>query len=85
MKMTYLLPNLLPNASNREQRSQLTNREQEVMALVRQGLSNKEVARELHIRDGTVKMHVHNILTKVGVRNRRGLITQARVALERVA
>lgn len=52
----------------------LTPREYQVALLVSRGLSNKEVARELGVSDGTVKLHVHNIFQKVGARNRYGLI-----------
>jgi two-component system nitrate/nitrite response regulator NarL len=52
---------------------QLTNREQDVMRLVSTGLSNKEIARKLKISEGTIKLHLHNIYRKVGVRNRTEL------------
>lgn len=52
----------------------LTPREYQVALLVSRGLSNKEVARELGVSDGTVKLHVHNIFQKLGARNRYGLI-----------
>jgi two-component system nitrate/nitrite response regulator NarL len=48
----------------------LTVREQEIVLLLGEGVSNKEIARRLAIRVATVKNHVHNILTKLGV-NRR--------------
>src|SRR4029453_3781813 len=41
--------------------SSLTPRESNVAQLVIRGLSNKEVARELHLSEGTVKMHLHHI------------------------
>lgn len=60
-----------------EQWSQrLTRREQQVALLIVRGLSNKEVARELGLSDGTVKLHVHRIFQKTGVRNRYSLISQ---------
>lgn len=49
----------------------LTGRESRILQLVDQGLSNKEIARELCIEVTTVKNHVHNILEKLGV-HRRG-------------
>ena len=49
----------------------LTARERQVLALIDQGLSNKEIARGLCIEVATVKNHVHNILEKLQV-NRRG-------------
>jgi DNA-binding NarL/FixJ family response regulator len=50
--------------------AQLTLRELEIVELVDQGLSNKEIARELCIELPTVKNHVHRILDKLGVRRR---------------
>jgi two-component system, NarL family, nitrate/nitrite response regulator NarL len=51
--------------------TRLTAREREIVELVDQGLSNKEIARHLSIEVRTVKNHVHNILEKLQV-NRRG-------------
>jgi DNA-binding NarL/FixJ family response regulator len=51
----------------------LTAREHEVATLVARGLSNKEVALQLGLSDGTVKLHVHNILKKLGAKNRYAL------------
>ena len=45
--------------------AQLTSRELDVVRLVARGLSNKEVARELHIEVSTVKNHVHRVLEKL--------------------
>lgn len=55
----------------------LTAREHEVARLVARGLTNKEVARELGLADGTVKLHVHNILQKLGEKNRYALLLKA--------
>jgi len=57
----------------RYSRSELTTREQQVLELVEQGLKNKEIARELGIRPGTVKIHLKHIFEKTGVRGRYGL------------
>jgi DNA-binding NarL/FixJ family response regulator len=54
----------------------LSPRERAVALLIGGGLSNKEVARELGLSIGTVKVHVHNIFQKLGVNNRRRLIVQ---------
>jgi len=48
----------------------LTYREREVLELLDEGLSNKEIACALYIEVGTVKNHVHNILKKLQVRRR---------------
>ena len=54
-------------------RSELTAREQQVLELVEQGFKNKEIAQELGIRPGTVKIHLKHIFEKTGVRGRYGL------------
>jgi two-component system, NarL family, nitrate/nitrite response regulator NarL len=51
----------------------LTPREQQIHALICQGLSNKQIARQLRISEGTVKHHVHTILSKTRLRRRREL------------
>ncbi len=48
----------------------LTAREREVLDLVRQGLTNREIARTLWIAESTVKVHVHHVFEKLGVRSR---------------
>ena len=55
----------------------LSPRECEVGALVARGLTNKEVARELGLSEGTVKMHVHSIFQKLGAGSRHDLIVQS--------
>jgi two-component system nitrate/nitrite response regulator NarL len=50
--------------------SELTPREQEILHLLAEGLSNKGIARALDITDGTVKLHVKSILRKLGVHSR---------------
>lgn len=54
---------------------ELTPREQDVLQLLAQGLANKEIARDLGIGEKTVKTHVSNVLSKLGVLSR----TQAAV------
>jgi DNA-binding NarL/FixJ family response regulator len=48
----------------------LTPREEDVFDLLRQGLTNREIARSLWIEESTVKVHVRHILRKLGVRSR---------------
>ena len=48
----------------------LTKREQEILALVSVGKSNQEIANILYIATGTVRVHVHTILSKLSVRDR---------------
>lgn len=52
----------------------LTKRELEILRLISQALSNKEIARELYISDQTVSVHRKNIMRKLGVSNTAGLI-----------
>ena len=54
--------------------NQLTPRECEVALLVARGLSNREVASELAISEGTVKLHVHKIMEKLDVKRRYAII-----------
>lgn len=48
----------------------LTRREQQIAGLLAEGLSNKQIARDLSIEVSTVKNHVHNVLLKLDVKNR---------------
>ena len=50
--------------------AKLTPRENEILALLAEGQSNKVIARNLGISDGTVKLHVKSILRKLGVHSR---------------
>jgi len=59
--------------------SDLTERELEILHYLAEGLSNKAIARELGIVDGTVKLHVRAILKKLGIRSR---VEAAILALE---
>lgn len=55
----------------------LTPRETEIMCLVAKGLNNRQIAAQLSVGEGTVKVHVHNIYTKIGVNNRVDLTLYA--------
>lgn len=59
--------------TGRPGRNDLTGREQQVLELVERGLRNKEIAEELGIRPGTVKIHLKHIFEKTGVHGRYGL------------
>ncbi len=48
----------------------LSERELEVLRLVAAGFSNREIARELYITEGTVKNHISNVLRKLDLRDR---------------
>ena len=55
----------------------LTQRERQIARLVAEGLSNKEIARQLNVSDGTVKVHLYNIFQKLEITNRTVLATIA--------
>jgi len=61
------------SAMETQARTDLTPREHQVMELVEQGFKNREIAQELGIRPGTVKIHLKHIFEKTGVRGRHGL------------
>ena len=54
----------------------LTRREWEILLWAGDGMSNKEIARRLGLSPGTVKFHVHSILSKTGTRSRYALVAQ---------
>jgi two-component system, NarL family, nitrate/nitrite response regulator NarL len=55
----------------------LTEREMEVVRLIAEGATNKEIAQKLFIAEYTVKVHVKNILRKLDIRNRQQLVATA--------
>ncbi len=55
----------------------LTSREREVIALIGEGLTNRQIASRLVIEECTVEHHVHSIFGKLGVRNRTAAATYA--------
>ena len=57
-----------------DQYTSLSAREREVVLLVVSGLANKAIAFELHLAEGTVKVHLHNIFKKLDVKSRMALI-----------
>jgi DNA-binding NarL/FixJ family response regulator len=58
--------------------TQLTDREREILALLARGASNREISETLYIAGGTVKNHLSNILSKLGVRDRTQAALKAR-------
>jgi DNA-binding NarL/FixJ family response regulator len=55
----------------------LTTREEEVLAVIAEGLSNTEVAARLHVSEATVKTHVNHLLAKTASRDRAALVAYA--------
>jgi DNA-binding NarL/FixJ family response regulator len=71
-------PPAAPQSSTRErERSPLSQREREIVALVAQGFKNKEMAEKMFISEQTVKNHLHNIFDKLGVSDRLELALYA--------
>ena len=60
-----------------DQLARLTEREREILALVARGHSNSEIAQRLYLSPTTVKSHVSHAITKLGVRDRAGLVVFA--------
>lgn len=63
--------------SSLDQPDPLTERETEILRLMAAGFSNKEIANSLRVAEGTVKNHVSNILSKMGVRDRTRAVLKA--------
>lgn len=57
--------------------AELTERELEVMRLVARGMTNSEIASELHLGEGTVKTHVTAVLSKLDLTNRAQIVVAA--------
>lgn len=72
---SWLENSLMPEArrTGRNGHSPLTAREVQVMELVERGLKNRDIADELGISTGTVKIHLKHIFEKTGIRGRYGL------------
>ena len=56
----------------------LTSRQREILHLLAQGHSNREIADELYIAEGTVKAHMHQLFGKLVARNRTEAVANAR-------
>jgi DNA-binding NarL/FixJ family response regulator len=70
--------NLVPAAQMEQLVEPLSERELEILGLIARGASNKEIADQLFIAEGTVKNHVTHILGKLGVRDRTQAALKAR-------
>ena len=53
---------------------ELTARQQGILKLLTEGLSYKEIANQLHLKEPTIKYHIHEVLTKLHLSNRSQLI-----------
>jgi two-component system response regulator NreC len=66
-----------PNPAQKNELDLLTDREQEVLTELVRGFSNREIADHLFISENTVKNHIHNILEKLRLENRRDVMRYA--------
>jgi len=57
---------------------QLTRREVSILKRLESGLSNKEIAEAIFVSEGTLKWHLHNVYSKLNVKNRSGAMARAR-------
>jgi DNA-binding NarL/FixJ family response regulator len=71
------LQNMETDFSSLDRPDPLTERETEILRLMAGGYSNKEIANSLGVAEGTVKNHVSNILSKMGVRDRTRAVLKA--------
>jgi DNA-binding NarL/FixJ family response regulator len=71
------LENMHTDFSSLDRPDPLTERETEILRLMAGGYSNKEIANSLGVAEGTVKNHVSNILSKMGVRDRTRAVLKA--------
>ena len=69
---------LIPSAQMEQLIEPLSERELEILGLIARGASNKEIANQLFIAEGTVKNHVTHILDKLNVRDRTQAALKAR-------
>lgn len=65
------------NGKTSRERSQLSQREREIIILIAQGYKNKEIAEKMFITEQTVKNHLHNVFDKLGVSDRLELALYA--------
>lgn len=62
---------LMPIQPGDDELAKLSPRELEILAALQDGASNTQIARQLYLSENTVKHHIHSILEKLGVENRR--------------
>ncbi|WP_427919565.1 response regulator transcription factor [Streptomyces sp. cg40] len=70
-------PEPQPSPDPAEPPDGLTAREAEVLVLIAEGLTNQEIARELHVSTATVKTHINNLFAKTGLKDRAQAVRYA--------
>ncbi|MER7641481.1 MULTISPECIES: response regulator transcription factor [unclassified Streptomyces] len=70
-------PEPQPSSEPAEPPDGLTAREAEVLVLIAEGLTNQEIARELHVSTATVKTHINNLFAKTGLKDRAQAVRYA--------
>ncbi|MFB3050622.1 MAG: LuxR C-terminal-related transcriptional regulator [Acidimicrobiia bacterium] len=76
-KLFSALRDLLRHHGTVSRRPELTGRELEVLTLVGEGKTSREIAEQLYISENTVRNHVRNILDKLGLKSRFEAVTWA--------
>jgi two-component system nitrate/nitrite response regulator NarL len=66
---------------SQEARFELSRRQQQLVGLIRLGLSNKEIGQRLNLSEQTIKNHIHRILQKVGARDRLDIVARCRMEI----
>ena len=68
---------LLPRPTDKAEAPRVTRRELEVLQLIAEGMSTREISRRLWVTDETVKTHVRRLLDKLGARTRAQAVAVA--------
>jgi two-component system, NarL family, response regulator len=74
---TFIPPTIASKLAERVGTVELTTRERQVLALIAKGKGNREIGVDLNVTEGTIKVHVNNILTKLGVASRTEAVSLA--------
>ncbi|MBW4579113.1 MAG: response regulator transcription factor [Tildeniella nuda ZEHNDER 1965/U140] len=73
----YIPPEVAAKLVQRMKNPELTQREQEIVHLMADGLGNQDIGAALHITESTVKFHINRILSKLGVSDRTQAVVKA--------
>ena len=82
MRRIGSLPNSGFDNCNSRLTASLTGREHQIIGMIAEGLSNKQIARRLKIELSTTKSHVHNLLQKLGLERRGQIAYRARTDVD---